>query len=311
MVGKKVIIAGGSGRLGQILSRTLSSSGYEVTVLTRNTANASKVLQEGINISAWDPYSVGDWKKELESSHCVINLSGADIFTKWTPDFKQEIVDSRVKTTGTLVEAMSELENKPEVFINASAAGIYGYDEISSADHNETSQPADDFFGKLGKDWEGAAMKANDLGIRTSVIRTAVVLSMKGGALPELYRMFRRHMGVYIKPGNQWIPWLHILDEVSIFKFVMENSSISGPVNACTETCVTMRTLADTIGKVMRRRVLMGVSESMIRRRMGEVSALVTQGKKLSPTVLKNAGFEFQFPTLEPAIQDLISKDAY
>ncbi len=308
---RKVVIAGGSGRLGQIMSSQLHSAGYGVTVLTRDPSRARTNLSNGIRVARWTPYEKGDWAKELDSSYAVINLTGADLFGKWNDDYKKEIYDSRIKTTRNLVRAISDLEEKPEVFINGSAVGFYGYDEISSKEHTESSAPADDFFGKLVSDWEKEAEGAADLGIRTSMIRTSVVLSMKGGALTELYRMFRRHLGSYIKPGNQWIPWIHILDEVAVFKFVMEDDSVRGPVNACTEKPVTMRELAATIGKVMKRRVVMGVPESLIRFRMGGIAVLVTRGKKVTPEVLKNSGFKFQFPELEAALADLISKNRY
>lgn len=307
----RVVIAGGSGRLGQILSAQLQASGYDVSVLTRNPERSKINLHNDVKAIKWTPYEKGKWSDELEGSYAVINLTGADLFAKWNADYKKEIVDSRIKSTRNVVDALSDLSNKPEVFINASAVGYYGYDEISSVEHTEISPAASDFFGVLCSDWENEAQKASDIGIRTAMIRTSVVLSMKGGALTELYRMFKRHLGSYIKPGNQWIPWIHVLDEVSVFKFAIENENIKGPVNACTEKCVTMRELADTIGKVMKRRVLLGVPKSLIRFRMGEISILVTMGKKVAPEVLRNSGFKFKYPELEPAISDLIGKNIY
>lgn len=308
---RKVIIAGGSGRLGQVMSEQFQSSGYEVTVLTRDPVKARARLPKEVRIAKWTPYEKGDWSNVLDSSFAVINLTGADLFAKWNSEYRQEVVDSRIKTTRNLVDSISEIESKPEVFINSSAVGIYGYDSVSSEEHSESSPPADDFFGKLVSDWENEAERAADLGIRTAMIRTSVVLSMKGGALTELYRMFKRHLGSYIKPGNQWIPWIHVLDEISVFKFAMENSDLKGPVNACTERNATMKELADAIGKVMKRRVLMGVPESVIRFRMGEISALVTKGKKVVPSVLKKVNFKFQYPELVPALSDLISRNRY
>lgn len=311
MKNRKVVIAGGSGRLGQLLSGKLISAGYDVTVLSRNPDRTAKFMSPGVATALWAPYSGGPWSRELESSYAIINLSGADIFAKWNESYKKEIVDSRVMTTANVVKALEKLEVRPEVFINASASGIYGYDSISSEELTEKSEPADDFFGKLVQRWEAEASAAEDLGIRTAMVRTSVVLSMKGGALPELYRLFRRHMGSYIRPGNQWIPWIHILDEVSVFKYLMEDPSIRGPVNACTENPVTMRVLAQTLGKVMNRRVNFGIPQFMIKLIMGEVSMLVTKGKKVMPAVLKEKGFEFQFPTLEGALRNLVSRDSY
>ncbi len=311
MDGKKIVIAGGSGRLGQVMSRILLDSGYSITVLTRNAGSAQSVLPQGVRAVQWDPYEPGKWSEELESAKCVVNLSGADIFAKWNQQYKKEIVESRVRPTANLVKAFEGLDTKPETFINASAAGIYGYDEISSDEHTEESPAADDFFGRLVSDWESEALKAQDMGIRTSMVRTAVVLSMKGGALPELYRLFKRHMGSYIKPGNQWIPWIHILDEVSVFRFIMENSSVSGPVNACTDSPVTMKDFSAAIGKAMNRGMHFGVPQFMIRAIMGEVSMLVTTGKKVIPAVLNKNGFEFQFPDLDRALADLIRKNSY
>lgn len=311
MASGKVIIGGGSGRIGQILSSQLQSDGYEVTVLTRNPEQSRARLHSNVKVAKWDPYKKGKWKKELESSKAVINLSGANIAVKGSAEYKKEVVDSRVKTTRIMVEAMKDLENKPEVFISGSAIGIYGNDSISSEEHTESSKPGDDFFGKLGVDWENAALGASDLGVRTAMIRTSIVLSMKGGALLELYKMFKRHLGGYIKPGNQWLPWIHVLDEISVFKFIMENSAIEGPVNACTEQNVTMRELADAIGKIMKRRVVMGVPVSIIKLRMGENYKLVTTGKKVMPEVLKKHNFQYQFPDLDKALIDLIGKNEY
>jgi uncharacterized protein (TIGR01777 family) len=304
---KRLVIAGATGSIGRHLCQELGNSGYEITVLARDPKGARIAVPSAKKIVKFDYEGGEDWLRELEGSFGVINLSGAPIFKRWTGKYVNEIIDSRVKTTRSIVNGIRDAKDRPQFFVNASAAGFYGYDRTGDDIVTESSPAGNDFWGKLVTDWEGEAMRARDLGVRVSLIRTTVVLAKGEGALDQLVSIFRKGLGGYVKPGSQWFPWIHIKDEVSLIRFAIENDQIHGPINASSPNIPNMREFSSALGKVMKKRGSIGIPASLLRIVMGKGSSVISRGLKVYPKAALDSGFKFTFPNLEDALRDLLS----
>lgn len=302
----KVVVIGASGSIGSHIAHRLKEKGYYVIAAGRDTGRIKQKIGDA------DEYrNLGNGSTEIEGlidgTDAVFNFSGAPVFQKWKGNYKSEIYDSRVKLTARISEAILNSNNPPKVFINGTASGIYGYDSFDDREITEEEAPAQDFWGNLVKDWEDAANRSQSEKTRVVNVRTSVALDSEEGALPQLVKVFRRGLGGPIKPGNQWFPWIHIDDEVGLAMFCMENGSIKGGVNASSPNVPRMTEFARTLGEVLHKPSRVNVPKTIIRLMFGEVSELLTNGKKVVPAKAQKSGFEFKFPVLQEALESLTS----
>ena len=301
---RNVLIAGITGLIGNKLARLLLPE-YKVRGLVRNVRSAQSKLPEA------DFYS---WKEDekflvnlIEGSDIVINLSGRSIAKgRWTEKAKREIYSSRIETTKRLGELISKASKKPESFIVASAVGYYGLDVNKISD--EDSPPSDDFLGKVCVDWEKASSLVDELNVRRVNVRISTVLSRDGGALPLIVLPFKFFAGTYFGSGNQYFPWIHEKDLIRLFKFVIENQSITGPINAVSPQAVTMKEFCKTLGKVLKRPCWLRIPEWKMKLLLGEMADLLIKGGKVIPKKAIESGFKFEFDDLEFALRDLLKK---
>jgi len=301
---RNVLIAGITGLIGNKLARLLLPE-YKVRGLVRNVRSAQSKLPEA------DFYS---WKEDekflvnlIEGSDIVINLSGRSIAKgRWTEKAKREIYSSRIETTKRLGELISKASKKPESFIVASAVGYYGLDVNKISD--EDSPPSDDFLGKVCVDWEKASSLVDELNVRRVNVRISTVLSRDGGALPLIVLPFKFFAGTYFGSGNQYFPWIHEKDLIRLFKFVIENKSITGPINAVSPQAVTMKEFCKTLGKVLKRPCWLRIPEWKMKLLLGEMADLLIKGGKVIPKKAIESGFKFEFDDLEFALRDLLKK---
>ena len=300
-----VSLFGGNGLIGSEIARTLLSRGDEIKFFSRNKQK-TEVIFPGKEVVEFTMENK-EWKQEIDGSSAIINFTGESIFKKWTGEYKRKIVESRVKTVDRIVEAISKCEVRPKVFINGTAAGYYGYDKITDTEMNEDSPKGDDFFGDLVYQWEKAANRAEEYGVRVVNVRTSLVLSASGGGLPELVSIFKTGLGGPIRPGNQWLAWIHMSDEVGLVLFSLDNEKISGPLNAVSPQSTTMAEFARTLGKVLDRPARINIPATLVRLRMGEVSDLILHGKKVIPKRAVQYGYVFKFPDLEAALRSTLS----
>lgn len=301
---RNVLIAGITGLIGNKLARLLLPE-YKVRGLVRNVRSAQSKLPEA------DFYSWNEDEKFLvnliEDSDIVINLSGRSIAKgRWTEKAKREIYSSRVETTKRLAELISKASKKPESFIVASAVGYYGLDVNKISD--EASPPSDDFLGKVCVDWEKASSLVDELNVRRVNVRISTVLSRDGGALPLIVLPFKFFAGTYFGSGNQYFPWIHEKDLIRLFKFVIENKSITGPINAVSPQAVTMKEFCKTLGKVLKRPCWLRIPEWKMKLLLGEMADLLIKGGKVIPKKAIESGFKFEFDDLEFALRDLLKK---
>ncbi|MEM0157646.1 MAG: TIGR01777 family oxidoreductase [Thermoplasmataceae archaeon] len=304
-----VSVFGATGLIGSSVIQALAKNGYFIRIFARDVEKSRRMFPDVGEHIVWD-YTLDDWKEKLEGSAVVMNFSGAPIFQKWKGNYRREIWNSRVEATRQIVDALSRCKEKPAVLINGSASGIYGYDSFDDRDIDENTPPGKDFWGDLVTAWEKEALAAAGLGIRVVLIRTSVVLTMKGGALPQLASVFRKGIGGPISPGNQWFPWIHVDDEVGLVMFALENGNVSGPLNASDPQVPTMNEFAATLGEVMHRGSRVRIPITVIRLMMGEVANVLARGKKVIPRRAMELGYRFRFTDLKAALMDLMGSDS-
>ncbi|MHB1936648.1 MAG: TIGR01777 family oxidoreductase [Acidobacteriaceae bacterium] len=298
----QVLISGASGLVGQALRRYFAANAISCATLTRQTA------QPGNSEYFWDPYSFQfrEDMRRLSGIRAVIHLSGDNLTAgRWTAAKKQRILESRVRTTESLVELLSRLEQRPEVLLCASAVGFYGDrgDEILT----EGSSSGEGFLPRVCREWEAAADAAGDLGIRVVRLRLGVVLAREGGALPKMLPMFRLGLGGKLGSGRQWMSWIALPTLIEIVDFCMNRHQIQGAVNVVANP-VTNAEFTLALARHLHRLALVPAPGFALRIAFGEMAdAALLSSTRAVPAKLLQAGFAFQLPTLQDAFQKILS----
>ena len=240
-------------------------------------------------------------EKKIDGADAVINLAGSPIIRRWTESYKKEIYDSRINTTRKIADAIRNAKVKPGVFISASAIGIY--DSVNT--HNEESTSlADDFLGRVCRDWEAEAMAVSDL-TRVVITRLGVVLSSKGGALKKAHGPFSFGLGGVIGSGQQAFSFIHIRDLIRIYQAILENENITGIVNAVAPESTNNYHFTKTLGKVLNQMTIFKIPESAMRLFFGDAAVTLTEGQNVVPAKLLQNGFQFEFPTIEKSLLNI------
>ena len=297
-----VLIFGASGLIGRALTAALNEGGHRVVAATRDRRRVNDLPAD---VREWNPREPRLPVALFEGVDAVVNLAGANIAAKrWTRLRKQEILDSRVGTNRKIVQALEQRAHPPRVFVTGSAVGYYG----SAHDRRltEGSPAGNDFLARVCRQLEQEALKAVHLGVRTIALRTGVVLSADGGALPKMMRPFRFGLGGWLGSGKQWFPWIHIEDLVRIILFLLENDHLQGAVNGVAPGIVNSKQFAKLLGKTLTRPTLFPVPAAALRLLLGEVAQALLASQRVVPEKLQQAGFRFRFPELKMAFEDLL-----
>lgn len=295
-----ILITGSSGLIGTALKESLASSGHGIFTMTRN--------QTGNKPFSWQP---GENKINLDNStpiDAVIHLAGANIAKgRWTKKRKQTILESRENGTRLLSNTLAGLKNKPKVFLSGSAIGFYGDTGTNTAD--ETSPAGSGFLADVCEKWENAAQPAAAAGIRTVNMRIGVVLSPRGGMLKKLLLPFKLGLGGKTGNGKQFMSWAGIGEITNMIAFLLENDSVSGPVNLVSPTPTTNRTFTKTLGRVLKRPAIFPFPAFAARMVFGEMAdALMLSGSRVVPKKLEEAGYRFSGKDLESTLRSLLDK---
>ena len=304
---KLVAVFGATGLIGSATVKELIRSGYSVRIFARDLQKSRSLFGDVQDHIQWD-YARDDWKTKLEGVYAVVNLAGTPIFQKWKGNYKSQIINSRVIATEQIVDAISGTKARPSVFVNGSAAGIYGYESWDDTEISEDSPAGSDFWGDLVTAWENSANAAIRHGVRVVNIRTSVVLSSDGGALPQLVSVFRKGIGGPIRPGNQWFPWIHIDDEVGMIIYAIENESVSGPLNASSPQVPRMKEFVNILGETLNKPTKVIIPITILRLMMGEVAEVLAKGKKVVPKRTLELGYKFKQEDLRKALENLLRK---
>ena len=302
---RRVIVTGATGLIGAALCRRLQERGYAPVVFSRDPARARTQLPGLGDYVAWEPAEDGAWASALDGAYGVVSLAGAPVFgPRWTPAYKREIRDTRTVGTRGLVRAMAKARSQPQVFVSASAIGVYGFRDDTPLD--ETAAPGTDFLAQVCVAWEAEARAAEALGVRTSLQRIGIVLARDGGPLYYMALPTRLGLGGYILPGNQWVSWVHIEDAVSAVLLALEDERVRGPVNVVAPDARRHRDFMRTLGRCLRRPVWAPVPGFALRLAVGEFAQTLTTGQRVVPARLEAWGYRFRYPMLEPALRDLL-----
>lgn len=296
---KKVIITGGAGFVGQVLVLELLAKGYEVVVIDRQLAKLP-VSTEVIDLEKVVP------KPSLfENAYGVIHLAGSSIFRRWTKQVKQSIYASRIESTKNLTQAIERTTKRPRVLVSASATGFYG--DRAEEELTEDSKAGNDWLAKVCIDWEQEARRVEKRGIRTVQVRTAPVLG-PGGLLSILVPIFRLGLGGPIGKGKQWFPWIHRQDLVNIYIEMLENANYRGPVNASAPVSARFSEFATILAYELKRPAWFRIPSWLVSLLYGQFASVVTASQKVIPRKLEKAGYKFKFPSLKPALANLLEK---
>ncbi len=297
-----VLITGGSGLIGRPLTTALLADEHAVTILTRSPERFRHRPGESVSLCA--ALSDAGANRPVDA---VVNLAGARIVgARWTARRKQVLRASRIGLTEGLVDWMLRQEPPPGVLVSGSATGYYG--DCGSRPVDETHAPGDDFGAHLCRDWERAAQRAVDAGIRVACVRTGLVLSAGGGMLPPMRLSFGLGLGARIGDGTQWMSWIHIDDHVAAIRHLLSRTESAGPYNLTAPGPVTNSEFSDTLAKTLRRPRLFVAPAPVLRAALGESAQLLLGGQKVLPERLTDEGFTFRFPDLPLALEDLLGK---
>jgi uncharacterized protein len=298
----KIVIAGGSGFIGKKLTDLLLAEGHSVVILTRVDREPSGKVQ----FVKWLEKDALP-EKEIRHADAFINLAGVSINDgRWSETHQEQIYESRMSATDELLRIISSLSEKPSVLVNASAIGIYPASVKTVYTENSTNR-ANDFLGKTGRDWENKAKRVEEHSVRAVFMRFGVVLGKEGGALPLMALPYRLFVGGKVGSGEQWVSWVHVMDVVRAIVFALKNDRLCGPVNVTSPSPVQMNDFGKTIGSVLHRPHWMPVPSFAMKMVLGQKSALVLEGQHVVPQRLMDHGFGFTFPILKLALDDLLT----
>ena len=306
----RIVIAGGSGFLGRRLTAAWVAGGHDVTVLSRDPARKSAQLQPASRTLRWNPPVVdGTLEAALRGADAVVNLAGVPIGGRpWTPGHKRAILASRLEATGAIVEAIGRLPaaDRPRVLVNASGIDIFG-DRPDGA-LTEESPPGTSFLAGVVVAWEAAARAAETHGVRVVTARTALIMAPEALAWRLLLLPFQLFVGGPLGSGRQRFTWLHVDDAVGLYDLAIRDESIDGPLNMVAPEVPTQRELARAIGRRMHRPARFPAPAFALRRVLWGQADIVLHGRTAVPAKAIAAGYEFAYPTVESALDDVIGK---
>ncbi|MCP4575933.1 MAG: TIGR01777 family protein [Deltaproteobacteria bacterium] len=300
----RIFMTGGTGFVGSALTKKLTKQGHTVTLLTRKIQK-NRSMSPGVSMVEGNPTETGSWQETVADHEVIINLAGASIFRRWTDSEKRLIHDSRIQTTMNLVNALERRKELKTTLLSTSAVGYYGFHADETL--HEESPPGEDFLASVARKWEETALKAEPLGVRVLLCRFGIVLGSGGGALGEMIPIFNKGLGSPLGSGRQWFSWIHQMDLVRVFLFLMERKDLSGPFNCTAPGPVRNTDLTKVLGEVLGKPTFMpSVPGFVIRMIKGEFGNVLLKGQKVLPEKLLNAGFQFKYPDLLSTLQDLI-----
>jgi uncharacterized protein (TIGR01777 family) len=303
----KVILAGGTGFIGNHLQQFYKSQGAEVVVLSRNADRAIN----GIRFVKWQgvPENDAAWIKELDGAELIVNLTGKNVNCRWNEDNRKEIIRSRVESAKAIGQAIEKANVKPKVWVNMSGADIYSPD-VTDIQTEEKHTESNGFLAEVIRKWEDAALVFSGLETRISVLRTGIVLGKEGGAFPELLKLAKRGLGGKAGSGKQGFSWIHVQDVVGIIEFIRTNDQLSGVFN-CTSPGVTDNAgFMAELRKSLAVKVGLPAPEFAIRigaNFMGTEADLILKGPKVRPERLIKKGYQFRFESLDSALGNLVN----
>jgi uncharacterized protein (TIGR01777 family) len=299
----RVFVTGATGLVGRAVCAALLAEGHSVSALSRR-AGAAAGLPAGARAVTGDPAAPGAWQDELARCDACVHLAGEPVAEgRWSAGKKRRIRESRVRSTANVAEVIRA--GGPAVLVSGSAVGLYG--SRGDEELDESSPPGEGFLADVCREWEAAAAPASARA-RVVLLRTGIVLSPHGGALPKLVQPFRFLAGGPLGDGAFWQPWIHLADEVGLVLLALEDARAAGPLNAVAPAPVRNRELARAIGKVLHRPSALPAPALALRVALGELASVVLSSQRVLPRKALALGYRFRFPEVEGALEDLLRR---
>jgi hypothetical protein len=293
-----VLIAGGSGFMGSALANNLRSAGHEVWILTRRNSNSKDEIR-------WDGQTTNGWGERISEMEAVINMTGYSLnHWPWTKSRKQHFLDSRINPGRALVSAIRHSSRRPRVFVQISGINYYGASGATIAEEN--TPPGSDFLAELTVKWEAATQPVEELGLRRIVARSSVVLDARGGMFPMMALPVRLFVGGRLGEGDQAVPWIHLADQIAALSYLLESDQASGVYNLISPTPTSSDEFLRAIADALHRPYWFPTPAYLLRTVLGEMSTLVIEGRYTRPKRLLDLGYQFLYPTINAALQDLV-----
>ncbi len=300
---KKVLVTGGTGFIGNRVCETLKEKDYIVNVVSRKPEQAQTKLAFVDAIHAWQPESEQLPSEAKSDVNAVIHLAGETIAGRWNANKKRRIRESRILSTRNLVSSFTP-ETKPDVWINASAIGLYG--DSGDESFTEESPMGKDYLAEVCHEWETEALKVREYGTRVVLVRIGLVLGLGGGLLDQVLPPFKMGFGGKLGNGNQWMSWIHVDDVIGIVMHALENEEVEGALNATSPIPVRNIEFTKTLGSVLRKPTIFPVPTFGLKIMMGEFANFVVLSQNVLPEKTQTSGYQFRFETLESALKDLL-----
>lgn len=298
-----VFVTGGTGFIGTRLVAALAGRGDSCVVVSRSGHDGWK--HTSVRVVQADPTEPGSWQNEIAGCDAVVNLAGARIFDplhRWSSERKEQLTTSRVTVTRNLVDGMRAAIRRPSRLVSGSAIGFYGPRGDEAVD--ESAAAGQDFLARLARQWEETALEARDVAT-VALMRTGIVLGTDGGALSPLLGLFKSGLGGPWGSGRQWWSWIHIQDQIEFMLYALDHG-LDGPFNVTAPHPVTVNEFARELGRALRRPALLRAPEFALRAAFGEAAGVLFDLQRAVPRRALHAGYEFHFPDLPLALDDLL-----
>lgn len=294
-----ILITGGTGFIGKILNKKLQNEQHQTWVVTRSKSKAQSQLPETTTII--EDFSEFPQTQPLDA---IINLAGEPLMgTRWNTKSKQSFIDSRVNMTEKIIQFVSQRAHKPEVLINGSAIGYYGAEQQGELD--ESCPAGQEFTSELCQQWENKASEIKQMGVRLCCIRIGITLGLSGGSYQEMATPFKLGFGATFGRGDQWMSWIHVDDLVNLTHYLLKNRHLSGIFNGTAPAPLTNKEFSRQLGIALKRPVWFNIPGPVLKILLGEVAHILLTGQKVIPKHALDSGFEFSYPKLSSALQQL------
>ncbi|WP_084103099.1 TIGR01777 family oxidoreductase [Pontibacillus yanchengensis] len=300
-----ILISGGTGFIGKAVVRYFVQQGHTVFVLTRGETRK----EAGVQYVQWMKESAGEiaYFRNVPLDACI-NLAGDPIHEgRWTPEKKERILTSRIEATRRMIKIIQGMKHKPEIFIQGSAIGYYGYSKQSTFT-DESLPLLNSFPSEVCEIWENTFLMLNEPSIRKVTARIGIVLDHHGGALQKMLTPYQYFVGGRVASGEQWLSWIHLYDLVRMFHHIIDTPSISGPVNITAPNPVKMDEFGRKVAQKLHRPYWFPANKWMLRLMFGEMSEFIIEGQYVLPDKARKNGFTFLYPQLENAISEILSR---
>ncbi|ALR30759.1 epimerase [Chryseobacterium sp. IHB B 17019] len=295
----KIIIAAGTGFLGQNLEKYFTKKGNEVYILTRNPKSRNEIF--------WNAKTLGEWKDLLENADVLINLTGKSVDCRYIEKNKKEIYSSRIESTKVLQQAVDNCINKPKVWLNASSATIYVHSEIH-LNTEENGIIGDDFSMNICKSWEKEFFTIKNENVRKVALRTSIVLGNNGGAFPKLKLITILGLGGKQGRGNQNVSWIHIDDFCKAVEYIINHENIVGAINITAPNPLSNEEFMRKLRQQMK--APFGLNAPVWQLEIASIflkteTELLLKSRNVYPEKLMKSGFEFSYPNIESTFKNL------